>query len=555
VKTSRGRISHWLLDLPVLWGALGFAVYFYYAQFIRMVGWNAIELIIAQHLLEHGAYVTSLDYPSALTWRPLLPTLMVTFVRLWTADPMLIYQIICGSALGSLAAMMFLSAKIIWGRLAGHLAAFFTLACPAITTGLINHFHSYSHLGGLLLLGPAIYCSLVLLQDRPPGAPARRRLYVLSGLLWSLAYLCRSELLLFFGVNLLALSWLHFRERYPIGNLAACLVAFLAVFIPYNIYAEHVAHRDGLKIRKSIYGFYMSQGWSDPPPNVGPDIEAEGYAYAIKLYGTPLANGESAIRAFSNNLPAFWRRVRLNTQAFYRAYSDPAFFGSLWGTSILLLAGLLACGLVPAEHRLAICLLFLLFCASHFVLIYHIDLRYLTVGVPPLLLLMTGCVHYLLRWIGKLPRLIGTGLTIAALIGVVCASKDQWGRLRNHAERNTRSILAMQSLGAHFRTVVTQPRLVKNREPHIGFETPEPSPVYGEDFMLLDYFSHSAYVNHGAEGAFPRGVFYSFRECDDDYRYVPEARLAAETAVKGVKVIADYQNPVLGRYFLLQMNP
>ncbi len=75
-KTFR-TTSLLLQDTPVFWVTLAFAVYCYYAQFVVTVSWNAIELIIAQHLLDHGTYATSIDYPSALTWRPVLPTLLL----------------------------------------------------------------------------------------------------------------------------------------------------------------------------------------------------------------------------------------------------------------------------------------------------------------------------------------------------------------------------------------------------------------------------------------------------------------------------------------------
>ena len=49
-----------------------------------------------------------MDYPSALTWRPPLPTLFVTFLRLWTDDPMVIYRLFCGTAIGGLVVAMYL---------------------------------------------------------------------------------------------------------------------------------------------------------------------------------------------------------------------------------------------------------------------------------------------------------------------------------------------------------------------------------------------------------------------------------------------------------------
>ncbi|MES1166960.1 MAG: hypothetical protein ABUL68_03065, partial [Pseudomonadota bacterium] len=313
--------------------------------------------------------------------------------------------------------------------------------------------------------------------------------------------------------------------------------------------------RDGLLGRKSIYGFYMSQGWSDPPAGVGPDIEAEGYVYATKLYGPPLENGESTLRAISRNLPAFWRRVRLNTRALYGLYANPEYLGPRWEFIVLVLAALLLCGLVPPSHRLAACWLFALFGASHFLLIFHIDVRYPTVAIPPLLLLTAGSASYLFSRFRSLPRWLAAALAIWLLVSLECSARDQLVRLGNHPAKNTDGVLAMQSMGDFFRAVVPRPHLVKNREPHVGFEAPDPSPLFGEDQFLLGYFTRSAWVAHGAEGSLPRGRIYSYRECDDDYRFVPATKLAAGAAASGVKILAHYQDPVLGWYYLLQMNP
>ena len=75
-SADRPRPGRWLA--PVLWGLVVFMVYFHYARYIDQVGWNAIELIISQKLTGHGVYATSLDYPSAIAWRPVVPTLVVT---------------------------------------------------------------------------------------------------------------------------------------------------------------------------------------------------------------------------------------------------------------------------------------------------------------------------------------------------------------------------------------------------------------------------------------------------------------------------------------------
>src|SRR4051812_44754768 len=234
---SLRALAHLATDRPWLWALAAFAVYFHYAQFIVTVSWNAIELIIAQHLLHDGVFATSLDYPSALTWRPLLPTLVVTLLRTFTDDPIRIYQVYAGAAVATLVATSFLSARVVWGRAAAHVAAFLAFTCPAVTTYLINHAHSYSHLGGLLFLGPAVYASVRLLKLADQAAPVPISQYALVGLLWGLCYLCRAELMLFCFVLVAVLAWIHLVRRHRVLPLLALLAVFLGVLLPYNFYA------------------------------------------------------------------------------------------------------------------------------------------------------------------------------------------------------------------------------------------------------------------------------------------------------------------------------
>ncbi len=448
---------------------------------------------------------------------------------------------------------MFLSARKLWGTVAGHVAAFLTVACPAVTLVLIDHRHSYSHLGALLVLGPAVLAALTLLKRTDEPQPPPVWLYVASGLLWGLCCLCRGELALFCGLHFLVLLVVHLRRRRPLRPLAGYLALFLALLIPYNLYTSHVAARDGLLTRKTIYGFYASQGWVDPPPNVSADIERDGYLYAERLYGDPLKNGESLLTAISHNPPAFWRRVRLNTGNFYAAFLNRGFFIPWAGAAVLGLLGLLLAGRVPGKDRPAVLLLFGWFLAAHFILIFHIDTRYLTIAVPPLLLLATGFVHRVLGWLRRLPRpfplLLVAGLTAAAAYG----SRGQFVQLVHHRGRNQHSVAAMRSLGAHFRSLALPPSSHGNRETHLWFEFPEHSPLFPEDQFLLAYFAHTAWVNRGADGPLPRGRFYSFRDCPDDYRYVPAEKIGdAKVTGKG-RIIGECDNPVLGRYYLIRL--
>ena|GEM_PF-3797505 len=549
IRKSASAVARSVVDHPWGWGIVAFAAYFHYAQFIVTVSWNAIELIIAQHLIDHGVFATGLDYPSAVTWRPFLPTLLVTLLRLGTSDPILIYQIYCGCTMASLVGFSFLSAKVLWGRTAGHLAAFLAFTCPALTLHLIEQPHSYSHLGAILFFGPAIFASLRLLkrieEDRPLGLAG----YAGTGALWGLCYLCRSEFILCLLGFLGLAAWLHRARRASLKPLAALILASLVFILPYNFHADRVASRDGLLIRKVIYGFYASQGWADPPPNVGPDIEAEGYLYAQNLYGPPLENRESLARAILRNPEAFFRRIRLNTEKFYGKLSDRNFLQPWVAAAALVLLALLAAGRVQAPERPGVLFLLGLFLASHFVLIFHIDDRYLTLAIPPILLLATGAVHLAMS-VARTRLPIAWNVLLAAFLiaGLLYGSAGHLEKGWNHRGRNETSVPAFAALGAHFAPVIHRLGSKVNREPQVQFLFPRPSPLFPEDQFLVAYYTRTAWVNGGAEGPFPRGRIYSYRDRPADFVLAP-----ADTDIGG-KIVAEADLPILGRYRLFQLS-
>lgn len=541
-------ITRAILDQPWAWGCLAFAAYFYYAQFIVTVSWNAIELIIAQHLIDHGVFATSVDYPSAITWRPFLPTLLVTLLRRCTADPILIYQIYCGCTLASLVTTSFLSARVLWGRGPAHLAAFLAFTCPAITTQLINQPHSYSHLGGLLLFGPAIYASVRLLRRIEEGHPLTMAGYAAAGVLWGLCYLCRSEFLLGALVFLATALWAHRARRLPLTPLVPWVLAFLAFFLPYNFHADQVARQDGLLIRKVIYGFYASQGWVDPSPTAGPDVEADGYLYAQQLYGTALENGESLPRAILHNPAAFLRRVRLNIVQYYRKLSDRDFFHPwVGGAAIIFLVAFVTGRTDRADRRLVLFLIGL-FLTSHFVLIFHIDVRYLTIAVPPLILLATASADFLVKTARRhLPTMACQGLIAAGAAGLLWGAAGQFELWWHHRERNHVSVPALATLGARFGPIIHRLGSTVNREPHVRFVFPTPTSLFPEDQFLVAYFTKTSWVNGGAEGPFPRGRIYSYRDRPIDYLLMPAG------PGNGGEVVAEEDIPSLGRYQLVRL--
>ena len=68
------------------WGVGAFLAYYHLARLAR-IGWNAIEMLIAQHWWRDHVYAISVDYPSAIAWRPVFPTAVVMLAQRFTDDP------------------------------------------------------------------------------------------------------------------------------------------------------------------------------------------------------------------------------------------------------------------------------------------------------------------------------------------------------------------------------------------------------------------------------------------------------------------------------------
>ncbi|HEX2099878.1 MAG TPA: hypothetical protein VHF69_04400, partial [Candidatus Synoicihabitans sp.] len=179
------------------------------------------------------------------------------------------------------------------------------------------------------------------------------------------------------------------------------------------------------------------------------------------------------------------------------------------------------------------------------------DPRYVTIAVPALLLLAALAASGVINYARGMGRASATLLIGGVVLLLAWTAWPQINTLRHHRPRNDHSLTAMREFGEHFRAEVRRPRLRGYREPHIHLDFPEPNPLQPEDAFLLGYFTRSAWVVAGAEGIFPRGRFYSYRDVPPNYRYVPEAGLSAAKA--SGRVIATHDNSVLGRYYLLEV--
>ena len=133
-------------------------------------------------------------------------------------------------------------------------------------------------------------------------------------------------------------------------------------------------------------------------------------------------------------------------------------------------------------------------------------------------------------------------------------ARGQIRQLWPHGPTAEAGTAAMKVFGDYFRAEVQEPRLVRNTEPHVVLIYPPQSTLRPEDQFLLAYYCGTAWVNLGAEWKFPRGLFYSFRDCEDDYVVAPADYQDPQRFGKARRV-GEIQHPTLGRYALYEMHP
>ena len=251
------RICQALVLHPIAWLLVGGTLFWMWGGLIPRIRWNAIEMMMAKNLLAgNGLIVAPLDPPAL--WRPLLGALVCAFVELFTSSPRLVYQIVYAVSLTTFLIASFYAARALWDAAAGHAACLFILTSGALTSRLISHVHSISHVVFLLAAGPALWFTVLALREQ-----TRRRLLAV-GLLWGLAYLARWEALLFFVIATGILLCAMYAGKTDFRALRMGLFAvlgFAALFVPATTYEHWAKSRYGIWGPSAITTFYASQAW------------------------------------------------------------------------------------------------------------------------------------------------------------------------------------------------------------------------------------------------------------------------------------------------------
>ncbi len=528
VRRAARLLFQALIFSPAAWLVGGGVIFWTWSGLLPKVSWNAIELMMAKNWLAgSGLIVAPLDPPAL--WRPLLGPLVCVPVECVTSDPFLIYRIIYTASLTVLLVCSFYAARKLWDVAAGHLACLFIVTNGAITDRLITHVHSISHVVFLLAIGPALLMTVSCMRKPVP------RLLLATGVAWGVAYLARWEALFFFGitaVGLFAVVWGSGKSWRGALRIWPLAIGFALIWIPAGAYISGVKKRHDLWGPSAATTFYASQAWVN-----GTEDEDAGFAESQQLYGTLESNNFSIVRAIARNPTAFSARLDVNISKFSRLFRERKFFDRAW---LLLLIGLPLRNDWNRQRLISSGMLALFFvCSSVTIWCFHVDPRYLVVGLPSALLILSGGVGGFSR-IGRL--FFPQAGFFAAVIWIIVlgrhsgkTSMQQMKVARANPVRaaGPRAVELAQTLALHFRATVNP------AQPTVLEVLPSRrSELIPTDMLLVSYYANTALVWQPLK-LYPRDKIFSMRPKNPRYVYAPEDSPWKEDALQQGQVIAQ----------------
>jgi hypothetical protein len=498
-----------LIAHPWIWVCLGVPLLLAWSGTIVAIRWNAMEMMIGRNLLAgRGPIVAVLDPPAL--WRPPLGWLLCAALEVFVRDPFRIFQILYASAVTLLAATAFYVARKVWGLVAAHAACLFILSSTATTSLLIDHVHGLSHIVLLMAIGPAIAATLVALERPTRGWIA------LAGGSWALAWLARPESAVAFVISggfILHGSWKAGRMT----NALCFAGAFLLVAGPYLLYSHRVRARYGIVGPSALTTFYASEAWIASDGN-----EDVAFRRATMRYGPIEQHGASLARFLWRHPEVGFERLRTNVPRLLALYTGGSFFHTAWLLA-LPFAFLDAVWLKRQRRVYLYCLG--LFAGSFAVCLFHVDPRYATFGIPPLMLIFgggTSTFREIARRRGQTwaPATASLGLVVGGA-GVGAASLEVLAdRLRSGMYGQARqAIRDSEALAADFRARRTASSDVLEIRPAAASAMAREYPTF-----LASYFAGTALPWFGKEW-YPRDSILSMVPKRVDYAYMPESIL------------------------------
>jgi hypothetical protein len=498
-----------VIESPLIWLLFGAPFFFLWAGTIPAIRWNAIEMMIGANVLAgHGPIVGVLDPPAI--WRPPLGWLLCACGELFVRDPLLLFQGLYTFCITAFLAASFYVAKRTWGLAAAHATCVFILASPGVTSILIDHQHGLSHIVFLMTISPAIAATFMAMER------GTAKWLTLAGISWAIAYYARPDAVILFAISCLFLLFSTLRKHRP-AQLLFVLGSFLAMLAPYNLYTRYVASHYGVTGPSALSTFYGSEAWAN-----GSNDEEAGYSQAIDKYGAIEHYHDSLLLFLLRRPDVGLSRLRLNVPKLLELYAGGFLCRTIWLIGLLFVVGDL---IWLKRRRIEYLYCFCLFGGSFALCLYHIDTRYATIAIAPVMFILCGGVSAF--WMGAVRIRWRGAMVCAALCLVLAVFYVGRGAYRSLEDRGQAgqygsawaSIRALKALAADFNlhihggwhAVVVQPasRSVMN-------------PM--DTSLVFPYFAGTG-VLWSAVGRYPRDKYFSMVPKRADYVYVPKDAL------------------------------
>jgi len=339
------------------------------------------------------------------------------------------------------------------------------------------------------------------------------------------------------------------RRRRPFALLAPAIM-FALVLIGYNVWANAAAAQYDLVARKMIYQFYSSQGWSDPRQgDPGINIEFDGYVYATQLYGAPAETAESLAMAIARHPATLVRRIEKNVTKLLELLTSAQFFP--FDLLLLLLALPIAFVLLGHLHRLLLTFGVMVFSVVGMFLIFHIDVRYITICVPAAVMLGSLCVLGLNRL--PMPSQFGpNAISIVVLVILLLRLPGHFSAL-SHAFADKRLDLSpIRSLAEGFLNV-THPSREERGQMVVHMDAAFPPNWSSSDILFLfSYFSRTSLnLPSDSNDLYPRDRIFSFPQCRPaTHALVPDTVTSNQDGVK----LGAFSANQLGRFAVYRLS-
>lgn len=351
---------------PLLWGFFFLGFFALQSTLIQATVWNIVEIGIGKNFFRGIGYVWTVGDPPAL-WRPIGGTILCGLIGLFVEDDLTLFRIYYCLCLTSFSIGAVYLGRYFDKKCGVLLSALILFVTPAFVVFPLSVLHFASHLSVLSVLPWAFLSYFKVLEGKKSSN------IFLTIFLWIWVGLSRYELFLM-GVFLFGYLAVKNRKVIPVA-------ALLVVMLLKSLTISHLAKKHGLIQDSPIYHFYTGESHS-----YGYGTDDDGWNLAYQTYGDPITYHESLPRLLLKHPRLGASRIYRNCKtAFLIAFRDQKTFFLPW-----MFLFLIAFAFCRSEKlvRSRVTVFLLAFLSMSAILLFHIDLRYISPAIAILFFLV-----------------------------------------------------------------------------------------------------------------------------------------------------------------------